>query len=183
MRYNKNMDFAKVLKILIAEFEQRKIPYALIGAVALGFSGIVRATKDVDFAVAREFASTARSIMEGLGYSVHQHSDAFAQFVHDLKVFGDVDFVYLSDNTTHEMLDNAMVCPIADGTLLVKVARPEDIFILKMVAMHNNPKRAARDLADMRSLAELHSQTMDWNRIEHYGKLLGMEAIVHEIRG
>jgi predicted nucleotidyltransferase len=172
-----------VLKILISEFEQRKIPYALIGAAALGFSGIIRATKDVDFAVARAFAPAARDIMEGLGYSVHQHTDAFAQFGHDLKVLGDVDFVFLSEKTTHEMLDNALACPIADGTLLVKVARPEDIFILKMVAMFNNPKRKERDFPDLRSLAAVHSSTMDWNRIEDYGKLLGMEDTVREIRG
>src|ERR1700690_1517969 len=161
--YNNCVDFIQILKILIQEFEQRKIPYALIGAVALGFTGIVRDTQDVDFAVARDFASAARSIMESLGYSVRQHSEGFAQFGHSLRVFGDVDFVYLSEKTTHEMIDNAMACQIADATLVVKVARPEDIFILKMVAIRNNPKRTDRDLPDLKSIAKLHSPKMNWN--------------------
>ncbi len=67
MPYNTNMDFKKVLTILIEEFDKHKIPYALIGAVAMGFNGIIRDTKDVDFAVARESASIACSIMEELG--------------------------------------------------------------------------------------------------------------------
>jgi len=172
----------KALRVLVQEFEERRIPYALIGAVALGFNGVIRNTKDIDFAVARDFASAANSIMEGLGYSLHQHAGAFAQFSHYLKVFGDVDLIYLSAAATREMLDHALVCPVEEGTLLVKVARPEDIFILKMVAIKNNPKRTDRDIPDLRSLAQLHRAAMDWNRINEYAKLLGMERLVDETR-
>ena len=182
MKYNTDVDFMKAIRVLVQEFEERRIPYALIGAVALGFNGVIRNTKDIDFAVARDSASVANSIMEGLGYTLHQHTETFAQFSHYLKVFGDVDFMYLSADATREMLDNALVCPIAEGTLLVKVARPEDIFILKMVALKNNPKRTDRDIPDLRSLARLHRATMDWNRINEYAKLLGMESLVDGIR-
>ncbi len=117
-----------------------------------------------------------------LGYSKGQNSEGFTQFSHYLKVFGDVDFIYLSPATTREMLDNAAVCRIADGALSAKVARPEDIFILKMVAIKNNPKRT-QDALDLRSLIQLHRHVMDWKRIEEYAKLLGMETLVDELRG
>ena len=44
------MEMDEVLQIL-ASFEKHQLDYALIGAVALNFHGLVRATEDVDFFV------------------------------------------------------------------------------------------------------------------------------------
>ena len=46
------MDFEKILKLLIADFNKKEIRYALIGGFGMGLLGVARATMDLDFLVA-----------------------------------------------------------------------------------------------------------------------------------
>ena len=47
-RYSGVMDRDEILQVLRA-FEEQGLEYVLIGAAAMGFHGIVRATEDLDF--------------------------------------------------------------------------------------------------------------------------------------
>jgi hypothetical protein len=47
------VDFERVLKALLAEFERHRIRYATIGGFAMGVLGVPRATADLDFLVHR----------------------------------------------------------------------------------------------------------------------------------
>ena len=62
------MDFKKVLGFLTKDFEKMQISYALIGGIALGALGIVRATVDVDFIVNRDDLHKVKRAMNARGY-------------------------------------------------------------------------------------------------------------------
>lgn len=49
-RYPKSVDRDEILRVLRA-FERERLEYVLIGATAMGFHGVVRATEDVDLFV------------------------------------------------------------------------------------------------------------------------------------
>ena len=58
----------KTLDDLAHKLDEAGIPYALIGALALGEHGLYRMTVDVDLLVAKEGLAEFRTRYEGLGY-------------------------------------------------------------------------------------------------------------------
>src|SRR5690242_18953967 len=58
----------ETLRTVTRKFDELGIPYAVVGALAMGAHGYVRATVDVDLLVTLEGNQTAREKLEGLGY-------------------------------------------------------------------------------------------------------------------
>jgi hypothetical protein len=56
------------LYALVQRFQQQKIPYAIIGALALGHHGFPRFTVDIDVLTTPDGLKTFRSAFEGTGY-------------------------------------------------------------------------------------------------------------------
>ena len=80
-----NMEYKKVLTAILAELEKHNIPYAIVGAVAMGFWGVRRDTVDVDFLVKAADREKVIAFMKGLGYD-HMVASNFAdQFGHLIK--------------------------------------------------------------------------------------------------
>ena len=61
------MDFERVLKSLLADFDYQQIRYAAIGGFALGVLGIPRATMDLDFLVQRDDLDKLHIVLTTLG--------------------------------------------------------------------------------------------------------------------
>ena len=59
----------KVLEIIARNLNQNKIPFAIIGAIALGLHGFPRFTSDIDLITESRLWPKLDSIMEKLGYS------------------------------------------------------------------------------------------------------------------
>jgi len=58
----------KSLRELTRRLDEARIPYAVVGALALGFHGLVRATVDIDILLTPEGLTKFRELNLGLGY-------------------------------------------------------------------------------------------------------------------
>lgn len=177
------MDFKIVLDRLLAEFEDRRIRYALMGGFAVSLWGVPRATVDMDFLAARDDMVRVDAVMTGLGYDRVYHSDNVSQYTSPLAVFGEVDFIHAFRSISLGMLERAVRKQVFGGQLSIRVLVPEDLIGLKVQAMANNPSRRDGDLADIESLMEMHGHALEWDRIEEYFGVFGMASLAAALKG
>ena len=168
------MDFERVLKALLAEFERQRIRYAAIGGFAVVALGIVRTTADLDFLVHRDDLGALHEILTALGFQLHFKSENVSQYLHQDPVLGAVDFLHAFRKISLEMLNRARPIPVFGGTQTVRVAQPEDVIGLKIQAIANNPDRRGRDMDDIRRLVLRYAQELDWDRLQEFYDLLDM---------
>jgi hypothetical protein len=176
------MDFAIVLRKLLAAFQEHTVSYALIGGFALSLWGVPRATVDLDFLVAAEDMPNVHDIMLSLGYARHFHSLNVSQYVSDLRFWGEVDFLHAFRRATLGMLQRAALKDLYEGSLGVRVVRVEDLVGLKIQAMVNDPSRQYEDLADIEALLELHQKHLDWGLIEEYLELFDQHNLLERLK-
>ncbi len=145
----------KVLEIISRNLTQNKIPFAVIGAIALGLYGLPRFTSDIDLIVEGRLWPPLDSIMERLGYSCYQKTDAFAQFESELGAMGYIDFMFVNTPDGVAILNRSIV---VEDELLGKlpVVQPADYIILKMMAIANNPDRSIKDEADLSAFMQIY---------------------------
>lgn len=146
----------RILEILCRNLENRQIPGAVIGAIALAQYGLPRYTVDIDLLVAGDHSSRVSAMMEKLGYICFQETEGFAQYDSEMGVFGRVDFMFVRTSEGLEIIDRRA---IVEDELMgrIPVVQPGDYLILKLMAMANNPERAAGDEADMRIILRAFS--------------------------
>jgi hypothetical protein len=178
------MDFERVLKTLLEEFDEKRIRYALMGGVALGVWGAPRTTLDIDFLVHRDDLEVLHTGMQALGYQRRASNANVSQYRHEAPGLGSVDFVHAFRRISLEMLARAVDRPVFGGTRQVRVLLPEDVIGLKVQAIVNDPEnRKAKDSADIEALMEARGVKLDWPRIEEFYKLFSMEQEAHRLRG
>ena len=88
------MDFKQVLFLIVEEFEKERVQYAVIGGFAMGALGIIRATADLDFLVHVEDQFKIDKIMKHYGYRCRYQSENVSQYISDLALFGEIDFLH-----------------------------------------------------------------------------------------
>ena len=91
------MDFVWILHFIIAEFNNEKIRYALIGGFAMGAWGIMRSTMVLDFLVNQGDVGKIEDIMDNHGYN------------------GQVDFIHAFRKISLSMLKRAVEVPVFEG--------------------------------------------------------------------
>ena len=171
------MEFKKVITTILLELDKHDIPYALIGAVAMGFWGIQRDTVDVDVLVKERDREKVIALIKSFGYD-HIVSSKFAdQFSHILKNMGLVDFLY----TQREKGIIESSRAFKSGGIDIQVALPEDIIGMKLDGIRNNPKREMKDWADIQSIVEIMGDKLDWEKVRHYCKITDMEKAYEKI--
>jgi len=149
----------KVLEIIARNLNQNKIPFAVIGAIALGLYGFPRFTSDIDLITESRLWPKLDSIMEKLGYSCYQKTDAFAQFESELGAMGFIDFMFVNTPDGLNILNRSI---IVEDELLGKipVVQPTDYIILKLMAIANNPDRSIKDEADLSAFIQLYQNRL-----------------------
>jgi hypothetical protein len=175
------MNFRLVLQKLTDAFQREGIRYALMGGFAMGLWGVGRATVDLDMLIERKDAGKVDSIMSDLGYVCRYRSENVSQYISELNVLGEVDFLHAFREASLEMLDRAEEKKVFGDELSVRVLRPEDIVGMKLQAIKNNPKREQGDIADIESLLSLHSDNLDWGAVEKYFMMFGLEDLLRKI--
>ena len=176
------MDFERVLRDLVSDFNEREVPYAMTGGSALGALGISRATMDVDFLVARDALPQVDDIMQRRGYRLRFRSENVSHFVADSLRLGQVDFLHAFREISTSMLERAPEVSLFGGSLRLRTLRPEDLVGLKVQALANDPRRERQDLADIDRLAERFSAEMDWEGVREYFALFDRLELYDEIR-
>jgi predicted nucleotidyltransferase len=179
--YNIAMDLKKALSLLVAEFENNDVRYALIGGFAIGALGIPRSTIDLDFLVASDALDRVEPIMLELGYKKVFASENASQYVSPSVEMGEVDFLHAFRPISMKMLAEAEDIVVFGREVRVKVLRAEDIIALKLQAINNNPARLAKDNSDIDEL--MKARKLDWEILKAYFELFGMGVRFAELRG
>ena len=162
------MDFEKVLPLIIKEFEQKNIHYAIIGGFALGALGIMRATMDLDFLVDAQDLNKIEEVMRKFDYTCKFKTENVSQYVSDLKIFGEIDFLHAFRNISVSMLKRAKKAAIFENKYKINVLCPEDIVGLKLQALVNDKSRENREYADIEMLMEYFGEDLNWDLIKEY---------------
>lgn len=176
------MEFKKVLGILLADFEEQQIEYALIGGFALGVLGIARNTCDLDLLVHKKDLETIDRILSSHLYRLKYQSENVSQYISDLKPLGTIDFLHAFRERSLAMLKRSESAMIFDGLYEVKVLRPEDIIGLKLQAMFNNPDRRALERSDIERLLTRFHESIDWDLLKDYFQLFQQQTWFKELK-
>ena len=173
----------KVLEIIARNLNQNKIPFAVIGAIALGLYGFPRFTSDIDLSTHKRLAA----IEEKLGYSCYQKTDAFAQFESELGAMGYIDFMFVNTPDGLNILNRSIV--VEDELLgKIPVVQPTDYIILKLMAIANNPDRSIKDEADLSAFIQLYQnrllpdffEPLDRARIYLFADRFGQKKLIEK---
>ena len=165
-----------VLVHLGSVFARAQVPHALIGGHAVNAWIEPRYTADVDVTIQADAASFAR-------LATALAAEGFVQTVeHGARLPSGPDFIrYQSRNVVlelqgaktafqHELIRRAR--PIGAGSL--RVATPEDLIVLKLIADRR------KDQVDLLGLAAL--STLDWAYIEHWARIWGVQEKAADLR-
>jgi predicted nucleotidyltransferase len=175
----------KVLEIISRNLTQNKIPFAVVGAIALGLYGFPRFTSDIDMITEGRLWPELDSIMKKLGYSCYQKTDVFAQFESELGAMGYIDFMFVNTPDGLDILNRSV---LVEDELLgkVPVVQPTDYIILKMMAIANNPDRSIKDKADISTFITLYRnrllpdyfEPLDMSRIHLFADRFGQTKLI-----
>ena len=172
------MQFDEVLRTWQRFFEAESIRYALIGGLAMQAWGRSRFTKDADFAIARRDHSLVVAHAESLGYETLHVSTGYSNHLHSEPALGRIDFMYVDDATADKLFDRAVVKPLL-GDISIPVASPEHLAMMKVIAIKNNPPRAAFEGEDIRLLLSVPG--VDREAVAEYFESQGMLDFLHAI--
>ncbi len=137
-----------IVKTVSSHLTAEAIPFAAIGAIALGIYGLPRYTADIDLLSESRFADKIRKIMKRLEYTCYQKTEMFVQFDSENGELGRVDFLLVETHDGKELLNRRN--EVQDKIWgQVPVIQPSDYIILKLMAIANNPDRAGSDEADI----------------------------------
>jgi hypothetical protein len=153
----------KPLRLIAEIMERERVPYALIGGVAVQVhTAEPRSTLDVGLAVPR-YADVPRAALLGAGFEHtgrHDHSDNWrAPGPGPLKLRTAIQFsaedLGIADAVAHaDILD-------LEGGLRLRIATVADLIALKLVAaeeLKRRPSKREHDVADVLALLEEHPE-------------------------
>ena len=175
------MDFEAVFKILIENFRKGQINFAIIGGFALHVAGYTRATKDIDFLVAKGDMPKVKEIMLSCGYELLHESEDVSNFLGKLTELGKVDFLHAHRKYTRSMLERAQNKDILNGKFGVKVIIPEDLIGLKVQSSSNDPERYHQDMADIESIIRTNYGNLNMTLVKEYFALFNRENELKKI--
>jgi hypothetical protein len=146
-------DLHRTLRRLSVELDRAEVPYAVVGALALGGHGFVRMTEDVDVLVTAEGLARFRDRLEGRGYAP-THAGATRTF-RDSETGVRVEFLVAGEfpgdgRPKPVVFPDPALAPVqvADD---VRFLALEPLIELKLASGTSAPHRL-RDLADVQDL-------------------------------
>jgi hypothetical protein len=153
----------KPLRLVAEILERERVPYALIGGVAVQVhTEEPRSTLDIDLAVPR-YADVPREALLGAGFEHtgrHSHSDNWrAPGPGSLKLRTAIQFSAEEDGIV-DAVAHACIVDL-DGGQRLRVATVGDLITLKLLAAEEpkrRPSKREHDIADVLSLLEEHPE-------------------------
>lgn len=152
------------LRDLSAWLEAEKIPYAIIGGVAVAIVAQPRMTKDIDVAISLDPGRLESFLETASAYNLGPRISDAADFARRQQVVLlqhqptgiNVDLTLAAIEFDYELIARART-----GPMNLKVATSEDLIITKAVA------HRPRDVADIESILNIE-QNVDLERIRHW---------------
>ena len=168
----------KFAQTMVHKLTELNANYAIIGGVALGLHGIVRATVDIDFLIDATAEAKMHDLMTRMGFETLYRTKEVSNYLLDNRYR--VDFLHAHRRYSLRMLERSAATTFGEVTL--KYLQAEDLIGLKLQALKNDPQRF-QDQADIVSL--LRKPGLDLNWVREYYTLFNKEAeldefLVHE---
>ena len=136
---------------LAQHLDERRHPYAVVGALGLHAWGHSRATFDLDLVTVSAAQAGLVGLLQALGYETLHVSRGYSSHQHAEADWGGIDVVYVDAETAGLLFP---VCPrrLVLGGREAPVPRAEHLAAMKVQAMRNDPSRILPDLADVQYL-------------------------------
>lgn len=148
----------------------------------MGAWGIVRSTVDMDFLIHKNDMQIVHKILTGMGYECRYQTENVSQFVAPIQIFGEIDILHAFREISIGMLRRAEDRKIFNESMTIKVLKVEDLIGLKVQAIANDHTRKSNDLADIESLMETYSGSIDWPIIEEYFALFEFNDLFEKLK-
>jgi hypothetical protein len=173
------VDFERVLRLLSGFFEGAALDWGVIGGLAMAVYGSARTTLDVDIVVDSETQDRVIAFLESQGYQTLHRSTGYSNHLHSDPDLGRVDVVYVKGDTSRRVFSEMTVQPGPRGAP-IPVPRPEHIAAMKAFSIRNDPRREARELADIEAL--LHAPDVNRAEIREYLTRYGLEDLLERLK-
>ncbi len=160
-------EFIAALQALSEWFDAERVPYTLIGGVAVSLIAVARATQDIDTLIWLEDSQWEQFLLAGEARGfIPRIADAL-EFAREARVLlcrhgssgVDIDISFGALEFEREMVERATRLSIE--TITLRVPTPEDLIVTKAVA------HRARDLADIESILSARPN-LDLQRIRYW---------------
>ncbi len=143
-------EFWKIAKV----FEEEKIPYALVGGVAIAFHSVPRFTKDIDILIEVKSLEQVSHLLKAQGYfestSPRKFTTTELTLYRFMKIVdGDemlVDILVSGSKRHDEVIENAIIAESSE--VRVSLARKDDLIWLKSF------RNSLQDQADIEGLKD-----------------------------
>lgn len=174
METKTNIELFDELTSLCNIFSEKKINYALIGGLALGFHHYHRATMDIDFLIQKSDMESVKEILCEI-----KKLEVFYESSEVLQLNGpvDLDIIWASRPDSLKMLQNAMA-----KEEKIRVVNLHDLVGLKIQSMTNDSRRKFKDLSDIQMVLENNLDEIDWIKIKYYADLFNQWPVLEMIK-
>ncbi len=168
-----------MLETLTTILDGAGLPYVLIGGHAVNAWCVQRGTDDFDFLVApnREAIDRVEAALFEAGLRRVRRQDAmeasgpdFLRMENGTRTFN-VDFQVAKT----DFQSSAIARAITDPGSGVRIATPEDLVVLKLIALRSKDQR------DLINLVE--TQAIDWSYVEQWAPIWDIEQRLADLRG
>ena len=185
MRLSNLRGISLTLRNIVKLLDNQSIPYMLIGGLALPTYGQIRATQDIDMAIAANFEDSSKFQAElkkaGFQLASPPHPDAPVFVVTDLKQMVEIEIWTKPDGVSFDqaLLDSRWkVQPFEDDpSFSIFVIGPEDFIVNKLA----RSDRRAQDETDAASVIARQSGKLDQKYLWKRAKAAGVKELLDEI--
>lgn len=171
------MNLSAVLGDVGGFLDRERIPFAVIGALALHAYGYSRATNDVDLLVGESAQGRLVVYLEKRGFETLHRTTGYSNHLHPDPALGRLDVVYVDATTSGKIFAEVRRAEL--GGMSVAVPKPEHLAAMKVHAMKNDPDRTFREMADIQVLAKLPG--VDRREIRKYFEDAGLMERFREL--
>jgi len=172
------VNFERVLRTVAGFFEETDAEWGVIGGLAMAVHGASRTTLDVDIVVNAEAQDQLIGFLQSQGYTTLHRSTGYSNHLHEDPDLGRIDVVYIRGDTSRQVFGDMDVHP-GPGSMEIPVPRPEHLAAMKAYSIRNDPKRALRELADIRVL--LDAPGVDRAEVNSYFVRYGLEDLLDRL--
>jgi hypothetical protein len=159
----------RALQALIQWVSAEQIPYSVIGGVAVAFVAEPRLTQDIDSLVWLDFERWPSFLVSGAQFGFVPRISNALDFATQRRVLllehepsnVNVDISFGAVPFEAELIERGQERAV--GTFSVRIPTPEDLIIMKAVAMRS------KDILDIERILDLHQQ-LDLERIRYWVK-------------
>lgn len=167
------MSLIQGVTLFTSELQKRKIPYGIIGGLAVFAYGGERTTFDVDFLIHGNNKGQIKDIAKHLGLTVfHENSEVL-----QLSGTAQIDIVFANRPISQSMLERVRTI----SSLPFPVVAPEDLIGLKIQALVGDRSREFTDKGDILTLIK-NVPDLDLKKIKEYADIFGVWNEIEDLK-